>query len=112
MENYKYSYNEENINEIIDHLFNKKTTNVSVDILKNIKFDNSNKNQLDALRKHSEKLMKKVNCYSLNNEFINIYESLSEAARQTPATYQAISKCCSGKYNNYKTAGGFIWKYA
>jgi hypothetical protein len=65
-----------------------------------------------GLQKGVEKLRKKVNCYNLNNELINSYESLSDASRKTGATHQAISKCCSGKYKSYKSSGGFIWKYA
>uniref|UniRef100_A0A6C0AZ68 GIY-YIG domain-containing protein n=1 Tax=viral metagenome TaxID=1070528 RepID=A0A6C0AZ68_9ZZZZ len=70
------------------------------------------KRNIQGLQKGLEKLRKKVNCYNLDNELINSYESLSEASRKTGAMHQAISKCCSGKYKNYKSAGGFIWKYA
>jgi len=66
---------------------------------------------IEGLKKGSEKLRKKVNCYNLKNELINTYESLSEASRKTGAMHQAISKCCSGKYKSYQTANGFIWKY-
>lgn len=37
-----------------------------------------------------------------------IYESLSEAARQTGIDKSSISKCCCGKR---KTAGGFHWEF-
>ena len=37
-----------------------------------------------------------------------IYESLSEAARQTKIDKSSISKCCRGKR---KTAGGFHWEF-
>ena len=37
-----------------------------------------------------------------------IYESLSEAARQTKIDKSSISKCCRGKQ---KTAGGFHWEF-
>ena len=37
-----------------------------------------------------------------------IYESISDAARQTKIDISSISKCCRGKQ---KTAGGFHWQY-
>ena len=67
-----------------------------------------NQKKLEGLKKGIEKIKKKVNCYSLKEEFIITYESLSDGARKSGAQYSAISKCCN---NIYKTAGGFIWKF-
>jgi len=106
LNDYKYSYNTYNINEIINNYFNciNKNNEIILDL------ENINK-QLESLKLGSDILKKKVSCYSLENKLIKTYESLSEAERESGATHQAISKCCSGKYSNYKTAKRFIWKY-
>ena len=80
----------------------------------NINKNKCTEKQLESLKKGRElsKNKKKVNCYNLDNEFIATYESLSEAQRKTGAGYQSISRCCNDKHKNYKTAKGFIWKYA
>lgn len=57
-----------------------------------------------------DKMKKEVIQLGKNGEFINKFESLSEASKQTNINKQNISKCCLGK-NNVKYAGGFIWKY-
>ena len=43
-----------------------------------------------------------------NNNILNEYKSVNEAARQTGCDSSAISKVCRGKL---KTTGGFKWKY-
>lgn len=48
---------------------------------------------------------------SKDNEILHFYPSTMEAHRQTGISRTAIMKCCLGK-PNYKTAGGYIWKYA
>ena len=61
---------------------------------------------------HKEKLIKstskQVSQFTKANEFIQSFESLSEAERQTGVKAQGISRCCKGKG---KSAGGFVWKY-
>lgn len=53
---------------------------------------------------------KKVSKYSLSGELIEIYPSISEAARQNNfKSPSSIRGCCNG---SQKTAGGFRWKYA
>ena len=44
-------------------------------------------------------------------DFIHEFRSASEAQRITWIWYPQIFKCCNWK-KDYKTAGGFIWKYA
>ena len=46
--------------------------------------------------------------YSLDNEFICLFDSITEAGTKTGVDKGSISACCRGKG---KTAGGFIWKY-
>lgn len=48
---------------------------------------------------------------STNNEILHFYPSTRQAAKETGISQSAISCCCSGKYG-FKTAGGFVWKYA
>lgn len=57
------------------------------------------------------KLSKKVRQYTLEGVFIKEYPSLSEAERQIKVSHTQISSCCKGVLG-YKSAGGFIWKYA
>lgn len=51
---------------------------------------------------------KKVNQYSLNGEYIQTFESISEASRQTNISDANIVSCCKHK-RNY--AGDFQWRY-
>lgn len=52
---------------------------------------------------------KRVVQLSLEGKFIREFESITEAAKQTNATRQHISKCCNGER---QTCGGYKWKYA
>jgi len=58
-------------------------------------------------------LCKKIGKYSLNDELIETYPSLSAAARSVEnGSYLNIGRCCSDKYVHYKTYKGFKWKYS
>ena len=57
----------------------------------------------------SKKLSKKINQYDLNGNLINTFYGINEAERKTGIFNQSIGQYALGKY---KTAGGFIWKYA
>ena len=50
----------------------------------------------------------KIVQYSLEGEFIKIWDSISDAGRELEIDISSIAKCCKGFYRN---AGGFIWKY-
>lgn len=54
-------------------------------------------------------MSKSVIQFSLNNEILHFYPSVMQASRETGVDYRNISTCCRGQY---KSAGGFIWKYA
>ena len=54
---------------------------------------------------------KSVNQYTIDGIFIAQYPTIREAERQTGIDNVWISGCCKGKYG-YKTAGGYLWKYA
>lgn len=43
--------------------------------------------------------------------FIKEYPSAREASRQTGINSAGIIQCCNGKYG-FKSAGGYIWRYA
>lgn len=53
-----------------------------------------------------KKKSKKVEQYTINNEYIQTFDSLTEARLKTGA--KKISEVCSGKR---KSSGGYIWKY-
>ena len=47
--------------------------------------------------------------FSKDGEFIAEYPSIIEASRQTGCNSGNICSCCMGKY---KSAGGYLWRYA
>ena len=67
-------------------------------------------NILDALKKGSGLLRKKIGKYDNSNNLLESFESISEASRTTGICHSTISKVCLQK-GHYKTAGGFVWKY-
>ena len=52
---------------------------------------------------------KKVIQYDLNNNYINTFNSITEASIKTNGDKNGICQTCKGKRNK---SGGFIWKYA
>lgn len=54
---------------------------------------------------------KAVNQFTIDGIFIAQYPTIREAERTTGINNAWISGCCRGKYG-YKTAGGYVWKYA
>ncbi len=61
------------------------------------------------------KLAKKIKQYDLNGNFLRVWNSMSEAARECNTSAGHICECCKSnpdKDGNYNySAGGFIWKY-
>lgn len=51
---------------------------------------------------------KAISQWSLNNEFIKTYESITLASKETGIVLSTIAEAARGKR---KTAGGYIWKY-
>lgn len=50
-----------------------------------------------------------VNQYDLSGNFIALYSSQKEAAKQTGICGSNIMRCCKGER---RQAGGYIWRYA
>ena len=57
----------------------------------------------------SESSSKKILQFTKSGEFIREWSSAYEAYRQLGIANSSICKCCNGKY---KSAGGFVWRYA
>lgn len=53
--------------------------------------------------------IKSVLQFSINGTFIRQWDYITEAANELHISNSNISACCKGRY---KSAGGFIWKYA
>lgn len=75
-----------------------------------ISLKNNNHNN-NAPTEKNNKLSKQVGQYNLNGEILNKYNSISHASKELIINRMSISRCCDDKYINYKTAGGFVWKY-
>lgn len=68
-----------------------------------------NINYKNAHKKSSISHKKKVLQFSLDNVFINAFDSAIEAKQKTKIDNSSISRCC---YGESKTAGGFLWRFA
>ena len=61
---------------------------------------------------------KKIKQYTKEGLYLNTYISSMEAERETGIGHSDIIRCCrgghfrKGKWENKKTAGNYIWKYA
>jgi len=51
---------------------------------------------------------KKVYQYDLNNNLLNIYNSVTEASKKTGLNYGCISHTCRGGWTQYQ---GYKWSY-
>lgn len=67
------------------------------------------KNGVLCAAKNKKLFEKEVFMYNLNGEYLNSFESISNAGRFCGLkTYSNISSCCNGNRNK---AGGYIWRY-
>ena len=86
--------------------------------LKTGRFDNMKKMNSERMKKSklylkgyplaNEVTKKKVAQYDKKNNLLNVYESISDASRNTGITITSISYACN---NKRKTGGGFIWHF-
>jgi hypothetical protein len=53
--------------------------------------------------------MKSVEQYTVDGEFIAKFSSVIEASLQTNTNASSLSSCLKGKY---KSANGYVWRYA
>ena len=51
---------------------------------------------------------KQIGQYDLNNNLIQIFDSIKEASEYTGVSYTGIIKCAKGKIH---TSGNYIWHY-
>ncbi len=82
------------------------------------RFDNMKKMNSERMKKSklylkgyplaNEVTKKKVAQYDKKNNLLNVYESISDASRNTGITITSISYACN---NKRKTGGGFIWHF-
>lgn len=94
-----------NKNLTVDHIdcnkFNNKIDNLRMVTLKeNIQL--SYENNLHKFRK--------VGKYDLQDNLLEIYESVADASRKNNCSSQLIKNCCDNK-KHCKTGNGFKWKY-
>ena len=58
---------------------------------------------------HDNERKKKVYQHTIDGELIKVWDCIAECGRNG-FDIGNISKCCSPKYNSYKTYKGYIWK--
>ena len=58
-------------------------------------------------KRAAEKHFKKVIQLDLNDNILNVFESIKQAERETGALARHISACCNGRI---KSSGGFKWR--
>ena len=76
--------------------------------VKKIQRKNAIKNNLSKYHVLANQTTKKRVAQYYKNKLIKVYESISEASRQTNIKIQSISYVCN---NKRKTAGGYIWHF-
>ena len=60
--------------------------------------------------KQTHPLQRQVVQLTLEGEYVNTFNSMKIASKQTGINYSGIKGCCRDYYG-HKTAGGFCWMY-
>ena len=89
----------------VNHIDENKLNND----LSNLEWCTVRENMIHGTRtkRIAEKNFKKVIQLDLNDNVLNVFESMKQAERETGIDTSHISKCCNGKA---KSAGGFKWR--
>ena len=89
----------------VNHIDENKTNND----LSNLEWCTARENAIHGTRikRFSEKNFKKVIQLDLNDNVLNVFESIKQAGQETGVFATSISACCNGKV---KSAGGFKWR--
>ena len=89
----------------VNHIDENKLNND----LSNLEWCTVRENMIHGTRtkRIAEKNFKKVIQLDLNDNVLNVFESMRQAERETGIDTSHISKCCNGKL---KSAGGFKWR--
>ena len=94
--------------DTVNHKDEVKTNNVASNLEWMSQKDNVNYGTRN--KRIAESLSKQVQMFDKSTgELLATFPSLAEAERVTGIYHSNISACCNGKY---KSAGGYIWKYA
>ena len=108
---YMFNNNENNYSYINHKDENKKNNNFDNLEWCSIQYNNKYGTHNKKIQTAMEKSMGKPVCqYTKNGVFIKEWRTIRQACRELKINPSGICGCLKNK-KNYKTAGGFIWKY-
>ena len=88
----------------VTHIDGNTMNNVS----ENLKWI-SKEELVEKIKKNRVLKFKSVNKYTLDGEFIERYEKISEAAESVNCSTDLMKRICNGKYDHIKF--GYVWRY-